>query len=595
MLDIATLSGGRLDILLFASAYNGMVQRVHRELVTLEHRVCIELSPDPDTMLARAKQVDPDLIICPFLKHRIPDTVWRAWPCLVVHPGIEGDRGPSALDWAITHQQSEWGVTLLQANTEMDGGDVWGTHQFAMRRASKGSIYRRDVIPGAVKLIRQALADFADPRFRARAQDYARPSVKGRPHVLMRQDARRIDWSTDDTDTIVNRIHAADGFPGVRDEIHGQPVYLFGAVADTGIAHEATPGAWLGQRHGAVCRATRDGAVWIKQMKAGDRGPGSDIKLPSMLALRAAFDGAAWLEQLPELDSPAVEDIRIHVEHRVAYVEFDFHNGAMSTSQCTRLTHALDALSRRHDVRVIVLMGGNDFWSNGIHLHCIEASPDPAGESWRNINAINDLVRTILLTERKITIAALRNNAGAGGAIMPLACDFVLARRGVVLNPHYQTMGLYGSEYWTYLLPRRTGAARAKALVDACLPVVADEALDMNLVDHVLPEDWTEYHALLLRHCQTIAQDERFSTYLNIKARVRSMDERRKPLQAYRDEELQRMKAAFDDPGASYHALRHQFVHKIPCAATPPHLRGDVGMRQSHDTQRRREPSPVQA
>ncbi|KAG0165480.1 hypothetical protein DFQ28_003039 [Apophysomyces sp. BC1034] len=572
-----------------------MVQRVHRELDALEHRVSIELSPNEDTMVARAEQVDPDLILCPFLKHRIPDAIWRAYPCLVVHPGIEGDRGPSSLDWAITHREREWGVTLLQANAEMDGGDIWGTRVFAMRNASKGSIYRRDVIPAALELIGEALVNFTNPDFKPRVQDYSRASVKGRPHELMRQNTRRIDWHSDSTDTVISQIHAADGFPGVRDEIYGKVVHLFGAVADAHLAHDAPPGTWLGHRHGAVCRATRDGAVWIKQMKVPGHDARSGIKLPALPALRSAFGDAAWLAQLHELDSPAIDDIRIHVEHRVAYVEFDFHNGAMSTEQCTRLTDALSAVNQRHDVRVIVLMGGDDFWSNGIHLNCIEAAADPAEESWRNINAMNDLVRTILMVERKITIAALRNNAGAGGAIMPLACDFVLARRGVVLNPHYQTMGLYGSEYWTYLLPRRVGTAQASALTSACLPVLADEALEMHLVDHLLPEDWAQYHDSLLRHCHAIAHDERFSTYLNIKARIRGIDERRQPLATYRNEELQRMKATFDDPNASYHSLRHNFVHKITCAATPRRLLGNVGPQKRRDAQPRREPATAHA
>jgi hypothetical protein len=35
--------------------------------------------------------------------------------------------------------------------------------------------------------------------------------------------------------------------------------------------------------------------------------------------------------------------------------------------------------------------------------------------------------------------------------------------RGVMLNPHYKNMGnLYGSEYWTYLLPRRVGEEGAR-------------------------------------------------------------------------------------------------------------------------------------
>jgi hypothetical protein len=48
--------------------------------------------------------------------------------------------------------------------------------------------------------------------------------------------------------------------------------------------------------------------------------------------------------------------------------------------------------------RVIELRGGTDFFSNGIHLNVIEAATDPALESWRSINAIDDLVLEILNT-----------------------------------------------------------------------------------------------------------------------------------------------------------------------------------------------------
>ena len=42
---------------------------------------------------------------------------------------------------------------------------------------------------------------------------------------------------------------------------------------------------------------------------------------------------------------------------------------------------------------VLVLLGGSDFWSNGIHLNVIEAADSPADESWRNIQAIDDLAQ----------------------------------------------------------------------------------------------------------------------------------------------------------------------------------------------------------
>ena len=93
----------------------------------------------------------------------------------------------------------------------------------------------------------------------------------------------------------------------------------------------------------------------------------------------------------------------------------------------------------------------------------------PAMESWRNINAINDLVHEILTTSSHLVVAGLRGNAGAGGAMLALAADYVFARDGVVLNPHYKGMGgLYGSEYWTYTLPRRVGEAKAIELTEEC-------------------------------------------------------------------------------------------------------------------------------
>jgi putative two-component system hydrogenase maturation factor HypX/HoxX len=118
-------------------------------------------------------------------------------------------------------------------------------------------------------------------------------------------------------------------------------------------------------------------------------------------------------------------------------------------------------------------MGGQDFWSNGIHLNVIEAAQDRAEESWRNINAIDDLVYAILTTNTHLVIAAMQGNAAAGGVMLALVADKVYARKGVVLNPHYKRMG-YGSEYWTYSLPKRVGQKKAIELTNICMYLHAD-------------------------------------------------------------------------------------------------------------------------
>ena len=87
-------------------------------------------------------------------------------------------------------------------------------------------------------------------------------------------------------------------------------------------------------------------------------------------------------------------------------------------------------------------------------------------------------------TTDRLTIAALCGNAGAGGVFLALAADRVWMHNGVVLNPHYKGMGnLYGSEYWTYLLPRRVGEARAREITSRRLPMSARGAVECGLAD----------------------------------------------------------------------------------------------------------------
>ena len=158
----------------------------------------------------------------------------------------------------------------------------------------------------------------------------------------------------------------------------------------------------------------------------------------------------------------------------VGWLSFEFLNGAMSVDQCRRLLDAFRHAAAGSASKVIVLAGGREFWSNGMHLGVIEAAASPADASWANINAIDDVARAVLLTTDKLVIAALEGNAGAGGVFLALAADQVLMRDGIVLNPHYKNMGnLFGSEYWTYVLPRRVGPDRVGAVIGSRLPMGA--------------------------------------------------------------------------------------------------------------------------
>ena len=128
-------------------------------------------------------------------------------------------------------------------------------------------------------------------------------------------------------------------------------------------------------------------------------------------------------------------------------------------------------------------MGGPDFWSNGIHLNLIEASAHPAEESWRNINAIDDLVREIIV-DRRASSRSRRCRATPAPAASSSRSPRTASARATasILNPHYKGMGnLYGSEYWTYLLPRRVAPEQARAITQSRLPIGARQAAAMGL------------------------------------------------------------------------------------------------------------------
>ena len=149
-----------MRILLIASAYNSMTQRVHAELAHRGHEVSVELALGDEVMRDGFAGYDPDLIIAPMLTRAIPEDIWSAWPCFIVHPGPMGDRGPSSLDWAIMGGAGRWGVTVLQANAD-DAGDIWASAQFAMPGDSKSSTYRTEVADAAVEAVLRAVARFA--------------------------------------------------------------------------------------------------------------------------------------------------------------------------------------------------------------------------------------------------------------------------------------------------------------------------------------------------------------------------------------------------------------------------------------------------
>lgn len=544
-----------MRILLLCQSFNSLTQRLHVELTERGHEVSLEFDINDEVTREAVALFDPDVVLASFLKRAIPEDVWRSRRCLIVHPGIVGDRGPSALDWAVLEGETEWGITVLEAEAEMDAGPVWASAALPMRAATKSSLYRHEVANTAVEAVMTALTHIESGIFVPRRADPADPTVRGRLRPPCRQSDRAIDWKSDSTDMVLRKIRSAEGTPGLRDALFDRPVRLYDVHPANGLSGEA--GAVIARSGGALACATRNGAVWIGHVR---EECGQALKLP------ATHVFAAESAMLPE--APGYAPIRYEEDGPVGFLHFEFYNGAMSTAQCEALRAAYrQALAR--PTRVLVLMGGPDYWSNGIHLGLIEAADSPADESWRNINAMNDLAEAIITTTDRLVVSTLRGSAGAGGVFLALAADEVWAADGIVLNPHYKDMGnLYGSEYWTYLLPRRAGVQNARRVTQARLPMGTAEARRLGLVDLVLQPSCVLVPTIA-QLAGMIAMAPDFEARLAEKRRRRDADEADKPLEAYRAEELARMRLNFYGFDPSYHVARYNFIHKVPKSRTP--------------------------
>jgi putative two-component system hydrogenase maturation factor HypX/HoxX len=566
-----------MRILLVAHGFNGLTQRLHAELRADGHEVSFEYDIADSVTEEAVALWRPDVLIAPFMKRRIPESVWSRLPCLVVHPGPPGDRGPAALDWAVLDGAREWGVTVLQANGDYDAGPVWAAEGFALRAATKSSLYRREVTQAAVRAVRAALA-----RGGARAATVRPGPLRAPPQAAL----RTIDAAAMPAAQQLRIARAADGHPGAIDRLFGTAVRVFDLHPASAVTLTRAPagdaGTVVARRGPALLRRTADGGVWIGRVRRLDRPAGEP---PLKLAAGAAF--AAEAAALPLLDVPLQRDADEWDELRyevfgpggaeVGWLQFDFHNGALDAAQCGRLRAALRAI-RARPPRVLVLAGGGDFFCNGIHLHAIESASyveggSAADASWAHIQSIDDVVLEILTFTDSLTVAALRGNAGAGGCFVALAADRVWAHAGVVLNPHYKNMGnLYGSEYWTYTLPARVGADGVAQVMGRRLPLLAREAAALGLVDEVLADDADAFAATARRAALTLAARPDLGALLTAKRERRARDEALRPLAAYRADELARMQRNFYGFDPSYHVARHYFVTRKLQAWTPRHL-----------------------
>ena len=547
-----------MKILLIISSFNSLSQSVYCKLQELEHKVFIKFAISKELMIEAVEEINPDIVFCPFLKQFIPNEIFENYSTFVLHPGIIGDRGHNSIDNAINDEVKQWGVVILKANEILDGGDIYAQSNFIMREeSSKASIYRNEVTQATLKAMEQFLQNYQNEDFIPTKQ------ILNPIHKNLSQENRKINWQKDNTKQILKKINMSDSTPGVKDKILGVECYLFSAFIEDTLRGETKE--ILAKRDGAICIGTIDGAIWISQIQ--ELG---SFKLPATYVLKDKIKGIEE-KRIPlviEDERKSFYELRVQRKDEIAYLYFNFHNGAMTSTQCIKLKYAIEYL--KEECKVLVLMGADDFFSNGIHLNILEDSKKQGEDGWSNINAMNEAVKTVLLCDEIITVASFNKNSGAGGVFLGLACDYAISSENTIFNPHYKTLGLSGSEYHTFILPKRVGQTKSKELLENCLPINANYAKKINMIDEVYP--FEDYQEKLEIFCENLLKNE--DTFEEFIDRKKDFLEQELPLmEECKEKELQIMYDEFWQKSSSFHTLRYDFVHKIKPKNTPKRLK----------------------
>ena len=165
-------------------------------------------------------------------------------------------------------------------------------------------------------------------------------------------------------------------------------------------------------------------------------------------------------------------------------------SGAMLDELSARL---LDA-DRDREVRCIVLTGAGRAFCAGLDLAAQMGASKGSlgglggGEGIPGEFEIRDAPPIVLHNLDTPTVCALNGGAAGYGLDVALGCDIRVAAQSAKLNPGFAKRGILPESGGTWLLPRMVGYAKAAEICFTGRTLLADEALGLGLVNHVVPD-----------------------------------------------------------------------------------------------------------
>lgn len=174
---------------------------------------------------------------------------------------------------------------------------------------------------------------------------------------------------------------------------------------------------------------------------------------------------------------------------------------ALDVATQDRLKELAEEVTRRDDVRAVVIYGGEKVFAAGADIKEMQAMDHTA--MVLRARGLQDSFTAVARIPKPV-VAAVTGYALGGGCELALCADYRIAADNAKLGQPEILLGLIPGAGGTQRLPRLVGPSRAKDLIFTGRQVKAAEALAIGLVDRVVPaaEVYAEAHAWAARLAQ---------------------------------------------------------------------------------------------
>ena len=175
---------------------------------------------------------------------------------------------------------------------------------------------------------------------------------------------------------------------------------------------------------------------------------------------------------------------------------------ALTNNMMTELKHALAAAEQDEQVVGIILTGAGRGFCAGMDMNALDAQATggdlSAGVEVKKLDADPgdksmgenfQVAFTYIMSIRKPIIVALNGACAGLGMSIALLCDMRFSSENGKFVTAFAQRGLIAEHGQSWILPRLIGSARALDLLWSSRKVAAEEAMQMGLVNRIIPQD----------------------------------------------------------------------------------------------------------